>query len=336
MLSFHKLKYFALLVLAAAACAVSSGSSAQVTGTDKFISIGTAGLTGVYYPAGGAICRLVNRGRKEHGVRCNSESTSGSVYNLNALKQNQIELGIAQTDWVYSSYKGLDSFADIGANTELRTIFLLHSEPFTVIVRKDSNIKSFNDIKGRKVNVGTPGSGVRGTMEKLMRKKGWRMSDFKAATELKSNELPSALCSGKIDVVLFTSGHPNGLITDITNKCETNLLPVEGSDVEELIKEYPYYTKATIPAGMYNGNNSEIRTFGVKAALVSNASLPDEVVYQLVKAVFDNIEDFKTLHPVFANLEPSVMVKEAVAAPLHNGALKYFNEKGYITPEPNH
>jgi len=295
----------------------------------KIVTIGTGGVTGVYYPAGGAICRLVNRGRKEHGIRCSVESTGGSIYNLNALAQGELELGVAQSDWQYNAYNGKGVFAD-QANPKLRSLFSLHSEPFTVVARADSGIKTLDDLKGRRVSIGNPGSGMRATMEEVMRAKGWDDKSFAQVLELKATEQPAALCSNKIDAMVFAAGHPNGSIQEVTNGCDAKLIPVTGPDIDKLMADHPYYAPAVIPGGMYNGNPNEIKTFGVKATFVTTADAADEEIYQIVKAVFDNFDSFKTLHFVFASLDKNRMVSDGLSAPLHPGAIKYYKETGLI------
>jgi len=294
---------------------------------DKFITIGTGGVTGVYYPAGGAICRLVNRGRKTHGIRCSVESTGGSIDNLNALRKGELEVAVAQSDMQYNAFKGTDYFTEQKANTALRSLFSLHSEPFTVVVRKDSGINKFEDIKGKKVNIGNIGSGIRATMEVVMKQKGWAIKDFAATTELKAAEQVAALCNKQIDVMVYAAGHPNGAIQEVTTTCDTKLIPVEGADIDKLVQTNPYYAYTIIPGGMYNGTPNDIKTIGVKATFVANEGLDEEVAYQLVKAVFDNFDNFKTLHPVFSTLDPQRLVHEGNTAPLHKGAARYFKEK---------
>lgn len=297
---------------------------------DKFITIGTGGVTGVYYPAGGAICRLVNRGRKEHGIRCSVESTGGSVYNLNALRAHELDVAVAQSDWQYHAYNGTGAFAEQGANKKLRALFSLHNEPFTVVARRDSGVEKFDDIKGKRVNIGNPGSGMRATMEVIMQKKGWTPADFSQATELKASEQAQALCDNKIDIMIYAAGHPNGAIQEVTTSCEAKIVSVDGKDIDDLLKDNPYYAYTSIPGGMYSGNPNDIKTFGVKATFVTSEDVPDDVIYEVVKAVFDNFDNFKTLHPVFSTLEPSRMVKEGNTAPLHEGALRYYKEKGML------
>lgn len=317
---------FALAVLAVFVAATASPSLAR----DKFVTIGTGGVTGVYYPAGGAICRLVNRGRKEHGIRCSVESTGGSIYNLNAISQNELDLGVAQSDWHYNAYHGTGVFADIGANKNLRSLFSLHSEPFTVVARADSGIKHFDDLRGKRVNIGNPGSGQRATMEEIMRAKGWTRRDFLLISELKAAEQAQALCDNKIDAMVFAAGHPNGSIQEVTTTCESLLVPVTGPAIDKLVAKYPYYAKATIPGGMYQGNPKDIETFGVKATFVSSSTVDEDVIYQVVRAVFENFDAFKTLHFVFATLDKDKMVEDGLTAPLHEGAARYYREAGLI------
>ncbi|MDX1974324.1 MAG: TAXI family TRAP transporter solute-binding subunit [Rickettsiales bacterium] len=298
--------------------------------SEKTITVGTAGVTGVYYPAGGAVCRLLNRGRKEHGIRCAVESTGGSISNLEGLRKEDLDLGIVQSDLLYNAYNGSEIFSDVGSDKKLRILFSLHAEPFTVIARSDAKINVLDDLKGKRVYMGAPGSGMRATMEEVMKRKGWNKKTFASIVDLKSSDQVKALCSGKIDAMIYAGGHPNGAVQQVTSACDTKLVPVTGPSIDELIKAHPYFSYATIPANMYPGTSTATKTFGVKAELVASSDLDDEVVYQLVKAVFDNLDNFKTLHPVFATLDPKQMIEVDGLAPIHPGALKYFKEKGLI------
>jgi uncharacterized protein len=296
----------------------------------KTVTIGTGAVTGVYYPAGGAICRLLNRERKEHGIRCFVESTGGSIYNLNALRDGELDFGIVQSDWQYNAYKGQGVFAHGPAMTKLRSVFSLHSEMFTVVARGDSDIRSFDDLKGHRVNVGNPGSGMRAIMDELMDIKGWGKGSFKEVLELKPADQARALCENKIDAMVFAAGHPNGLIQEVTSMCNARIVPVDGTEVAELLNAHPYYARTSIPGGMYRGNAVDIPTFGIKATLVTTEDADEETVYQLTKAVFDNFDSFKTLHFVFATLDKERMVSAGLTAPLHEGALRYYREAGLL------
>ena len=296
----------------------------------KFLTIGTGGVTGVYYAAGGAICRLVNKDRAKHGIRCSVESTGGSVSNINTIKAGELDLGVSQSDVMYNAVKGEKQFKDSGAYGDLRAVMSLHPEPFTVVARKEANVKAFADFKGKKFNVGNPGSGTRASMEEILGAMGWKMSDFSLASELKADEHGPALCDGKIDGFFYAVGHPSANIQDPTTTCGAKLVPLTGAYVDKLVKQWPFYAKVTIPAGLYPNNPQATDTFGVLATLVSSSKVPADNVYAVVKAVFDNFEEFKKLHPALAHLKPEDMVKNGLSAPLHDGAARYYKEKGWI------
>ncbi|WP_282182668.1 TAXI family TRAP transporter solute-binding subunit [Aliiroseovarius marinus] len=297
---------------------------------EEFITIGTGGVTGVYYPTGGAICRLVNKGRKDHGVRCSVESTGGSVYNINTIREGELEFGVAQSDWQYHAYNGTSKFEDAGKFEGLRAVFSVHPEPFTVVARADSGIKTFADLKGKRVNIGNPGSGQRGTMEVLLEALGWTTDDFALATELKASEQSAALCDNQIDAMVYTVGHPSGSIQEATTACDSVLVEVSGEAVDKLVAENSFYRTAVIPGGMYRGNDADTATFGVGATFVSSDAVSEDAVYAVVSSVMNNIEDFKGLHPAFANLDPKEMATAGLSAPLHPGAAKYYKEAGII------
>ncbi|EOJ3674941.1 TAXI family TRAP transporter solute-binding subunit [Vibrio parahaemolyticus] len=289
---------FKHIALAASLAALTAGYS--VAAEETFVTIGTGGVTGVYYPTGGAICRLVNKSRAEHGIRCSVESTGGSIYNINTIRAGELDLGIAQSDWQYHAYNGTSQFAENGPFKELRAVFSVHPEPFTVVARQDSNIKTFDDLKGKRVNIGNPGSGQRGTMEVLMKEYGWSNDDFKLISELKAAEQSKALCDNKIDAMVYTVGHPSGAIKEATTSCDSNIVTVAGPKVDKLIADNSFYRVATVPGGMYRGSDNDVMTFGVGATFVSSTAVPEEVV------------------------------KDGLSAPLHPGALKYYKEVGLI------
>jgi TRAP transporter TAXI family solute receptor len=321
------MKKLSLVASAFAACGLFAVGPAQAQ--QKYVTIGTGGVTGVYYAAGGAICRLVNKDRKQHNLRCSVESTGGSVFNVNTIKAGELDMGVSQSDVQYNAAKGLAQFKD-GAFGDLRSVFSLHPEPFTVLSRKESNIRTFADFKGKKFNVGNPGSGTRASMEELLLSMGWKMGDFALASELKADEHGPALCDGKIDGFFYAVGHPSANIQDPTTTCGAKLVSLTGAAVDKLVKDKPYYAYASIPGGQYPNNPAETKTYGVLATLVSSAKVPADTVYAVVKATFDNFEEFKKLHPALAHLKAESMVKDGLSAPLHDGALKYFREKGWV------
>lgn len=314
----------------AGAISLAAGSAAVYAEEQRFVTIGTGGVTGVYYPAGGAICRLVNMDRKEHGIRCSVESTGGSIYNLNAIRQGELDLAVAQSDWQFHAYNGSSEFESDGKNEKLRAVFSLHPEPFTVVASKGSQIKNFEDLEGKRVSVGNPGSGQRATAEVLMEEMGWSMDKFSLAAELKAAEQSQALCDGNIDAFFYTVGHPSGSIKEATTSCDSVLVNVDNEATKKLVDENPYYRVANIPGGMYRGSDEETTTFGVAATFVTSSDVADDMVYEVVKAVFENFDSFKRLHPAFGNLDKSEMVSDALSAPLHPGAEKYYKEAGLL------
>jgi len=304
--------------------------AAPVATAQEFISIGTGGVTGVYYPTGGAICRLVNKSRKEHGIRCAVESTGGSVYNINTIKAGELEFGVAQSDWQYHAFNGTSKFEGDAAFPDIRAVMSVHPEPFTLVVRADSGIDSFEALKGKRVNVGNPGSGQRATMEVVMGAFGMTMDDFALATEYKGSEMAKQICDGNIDAMIYTIGHPAAAIKEASTTCDVSLVSVTGEPIEKLVADNPFYRVATIPGGMYAGTDGDTTTFGVGATFVTSASVPEEVVYVVAKSVMENIDDFKGLHPAFANLDPAQMVTDGLSAPLHPGAEKAYKELGLM------
>ncbi|MGJ8581985.1 MAG: TAXI family TRAP transporter solute-binding subunit [Psychromonas sp.] len=309
-----------------------SFSSTVISAEQTYVKIGTGGQTGVYYVAGQSICRLVNKGTDDHGIKCTAPSTGGSVANINAVRQGQLDFGVAQSDWQSYALSGTKhtSFIEQGKFEDLRALFALHSEPFTVVARADSRVKTFDDLVGKRVNLNNPGSGTRGTMEIIMAEKGWTQDSFKLAAELKSSEQSQALCDNKLDVILANVGHPSGMIKEATTSCDTKIIPVTGPVIDKLISENDFYAPAIIKGGLYNGNDSDVKTFGNAATMVTSAKIDDEVVYQMVKAVFDNFKNFKRLHPAFANLDPKTMITDGLSAPLHAGAVRYYKERGWM------
>ena len=315
--------------ITAAALAASLGTAGAPAADQQFISIGTGGVTGVYYPTGGAICRLVNKMRKETGIRCSAESTGGSIYNINTIRAGELEFGVAQSDWQYHAYHGTSKFEDKGKFEDLRAVFSVHPEPVTIIARDDSGVANITDLKGKRVNIGNVGSGTRGTWEVIEEAMGWERSDLKLASELKSAETGQAVCDNKIDSYFWLVGHPSALTQESLATCATHLVNATGPAIDKLVADHAYYRTATIPAGMYN-NAEDVNTFGVGATFVTSAQVPENVVYTVVKAVFDNIDQFRKLHPAFANLNEEEMIRDSLSAPLHAGAEKYYKERGWM------
>ncbi len=324
------MKKFVMGAAAAVGLVAASFAAQPAAAGQTFISIGTGSITGVYYPTGGAICRMMAKRRKETGIRCSVESTGGSIYNINAIRSGELEFGVAQSDWQYHAYHGTSKFKDKGAFKELRAVFSIHPEPVTIVVRKDAGINGILDLKGKRVNIGNPGSGQRGTWEVVEKTLGWKRSDLKLAAELKASETGQALCDNKIDAYFYLVGHPNALIQETLASCDSKIVNARAPKIDELVKKTPYYSFAVIPADLYPQQKEDVQTWGVRATLVTSAKVPEKVVYELVKSVFDNFDAFKKLHPAYSHLKPEEMISASLSAPLHPGAVKYYKERGWI------
>lgn len=296
----------------------------------KALVIGTGVVTGVYFPAGGAICRLLNRGRADHGVRCLVEPSEGSVQNINALRAGDIDLAIIQSDTHFHALKGNDPFTPFGPFDELRSVFSIHTESLTILARSDSNIRSVKDLYGRRISLGPAGSGPHMMMEDVVAAMGWGGDALTEVNDLSMARQEEALCDGKVDAIAYTVGHPNGTIQSATTACDTVAVEIAGPEIDKMLASHPFYAKATIPGGLYAGNPVDVDSFGIKATLVATTRTDPETIYQLVKAVFENFEDFKRQHPVFYSLTKEQMIRDGMTAPIHQGAMRYFVEAGLL------
>lgn len=296
---------------------------------DRSVTIGTGSRAGVYYQVGRAICRLVNRSMAETKVLCDAPSTAGSIANLKAVRAGELELAVAQSDWQFHALNGSSGFASAQPDPDLRSVFSVHGEPFTLVVRRDAEIAHLRDVAGKRINIGNPGSGQRGTMEVVMQAMGWTKSSFSLTNELPASQQSLALCHNQVQAMVYTVGHPNDSIAQAVRLCDAVIAEVTGSEIEKLIEQKPYYAATTVPGGLYPGNPKDVRTFGVKATLVTSAKVDPDTIYHITKTVFENLDAFKSMHAAFAKLLPESMIQDGLSAPLHEGALRYYKERGW-------
>ena len=320
----------------AAAFGAVAAFGASPAAAQQFITIGTGGPTGVYFVVGNSVCRMVHKeaaeGRSEgrqHGLRCAAPSTAGSTYNIGQICEGELDFGVAQSDWQFHAVNG--SKPDrVNPCPDLRAVFSVHPEPYQIIAGADSGVQSWDDLEGKRFNIGNPGSGQRGTTEELIEGHGWTTDNFAVATELTSTEQASALCDGNIDAFGYTVGVPNAGVAVATDGCGAYIVDLSDNAVaQQLVEANDYYAFTTIPAGTYTTTETDVTTFGVMATFVTNASVPDDVVYEVTRAVFENLDDFRALHPAFANLDPANMTVDALSAPIHPGAQRYYDEQGW-------
>ncbi len=317
---------FACVILAASVLLGLNPSQART----QFITIGTGGITGVYYPTGGAISKMVNKKKREYGIRATVESTGGSIYNVNAVINGDLEFGIVQSDCQYQAVHGLDAWKNKGPQKDLRAVFSIYPESITLVAAVDAGIKNIKDLKGKKVNIGNPGSGQRQNTIDALEAVGINYEKDLHIESIKASEAPGLLQDGRIDAFFYTVGHPSIAIKEATSGARKVRFAAI-TDIDQLLAKYPYYGKSVIPVALYPGvdNKKDVETFHVKATLVTSANVPDDVVYAVTREVFENIDDFKKLGPIYSSLTKESML-EGLSAPIHPGAMKYYKEVGLI------
>ena len=321
-----------LIVLVVAAGFILAKGGAESGGGRQFATIGTGGVTGVYYPTGGAISKMVNQKSDAYNLRVTVESTGGSVYNINAIMSGDLEFGIVQSDLQFQAHNGVADW-DGDPQEKLRAVFSIHPESVSLLASDESGIRSLDDLRGKVVNIGNPGSGQRSNAIDILTTAGIDPDTDIQAEGIKAAEAAGMLQDGRIDAYFYTVGHPNGSFKEATSGSrKVRFVPIEGAPVDQLLNQYPYYAKSIIPVlDNYPGaaNEDDVPTFGVKATLSTSADVGEDVVYAITKEVFDNLDEFKTLHPAYTILSPEEMLT-GLSAPLHPGAEKYFKEAGLI------
>lgn len=309
-----------------------TASLAAPAAPGALVAIGSGSVGGVYYPAAGALCRLLNQGVNRHGIRCVVDSSGGSVQNVRDILDRQIDFGIVQTDIQAASYHGVGRFSDSPPAQELRALFTVHPEPFTVISRLDAGIRNFSDLRGKRVNLGKPNSGTRATMERVMAAFDLTEQSFAATSAMDARSAGAALCENKIDAFVYVVGHPNRSVRSTSEACAIRIVNVSGDALDEVLKAHEYFAATKIPGGLYVGNRKPTNTFGVRASVLGLDSIPESVAYELTRSVFERLDELRGLHPAFRALSRDEML-QGNAAPFHRGALRYFEEAG-LKPTP--
>jgi hypothetical protein len=290
------------------------------------VTIATGRVGGLYHPVGGAICKLASEYLDELGISCTVDISGGSIPNIKDLRKGNDDLAIVQSDLQHDAFVGTGPFVDEGPFENLRSMFALYVEHFTVVARDDRDIDVFDDLKGKRVYVGQAASSRREAMNVLMEAHGWTGGEITVVSEFKGANLAEALCDGEFDAFVYTIGHPNPTVREATEVCDAKLLEISAPIIEKLNREDPFYVSSVIPGGTYKGIPQDIRTLGVVATLVTTADVPVDVIYGITKAYFENLEILQALSPLFLSLTKDEMVETGLAAPIHEGALKYFSE----------
>lgn len=311
----------------AALAAIGSACAPVVNRPD--VMIGTASPTGIYYPLGGSICRLLNLGTSRHGLRCAEEPSSGAVTNIESLRRGRLDIGIVPSDVLADAVAGQGSFTPRGPTTELRILFAGPDEMLTIVARKELGIRTVAQVRGTRINIGNPGSRQRANVDRAMAVLGLGRSDFIEVRELSAAEQHHAFCVKELDVIVYSVGHPNGLIHDVTRTCHGMLVDVSGPAIDRMLSEYREYERAVIPGGTYSDNPADVRTFGVRAVVVTGPRVSDTLAYEITRAVFDNFDAFRRLHPAFETLSVADMIGGSGRSPVHAGAKRYYRERGW-------
>lgn len=288
--------------------------------------LGTGSVHGVYFPIGGVICRLLNRHQFLHRIRCSLESTGGSIYNLRQLRDGNFDLVFAQSDWQHHAYHGTSTFKDEGANSELRSVFALEADPLALIVKETSEIEHFDDLPDRVVSFGYARSLQHRIINDLIAAKGWSDKSFKRVQRMSDTKQVGALCRDEVDAILLLSSSLDDYLRDLGEDCELRLVPVTGPEVEQVIKDKPFYRTGVIPAGLYLNSKQDIKSFGLGASFVALESSSPKAIYHVVKEIVENFKDFQSLHPSLKTLSKKELAFAGLSAPLHPGAIRYYRE----------
>lgn len=318
------------LIAAVLGVALAFSGAGRAEAKTTFITIGTGGITGVYYPTGGAIAKIVNAKKDKYNIRATVESTGASVFNINAIMSGDLEFGIAQADRQYQAYNGLSEWEG-KPQKDLRAVFALAPEAVTFVAAEDAGIKTLADAKGKVINLGNPGSGNRQNAIDVLQAAGINIEKDLKGEGIKAADAPRMVQDGRIDGFFYTVGHPNGNIKEATagkRKCRIVSIP----DIAPLTKAFPYYSLTHIDMSQYpeaTNKDEDVTTVGMLATLVTSAKVPDDVVYAVTREIFENLDEFKKLHPALAGLTREGML-EGLTAPLHPGAEKYYKEAGLV------
>jgi TRAP transporter TAXI family solute receptor len=294
------------------------------------VTIATAPPGTIEHPVGNAICRLYNLTDYAKTGSCIAVSSDGSMANIQLIRSRTAALGLVQSDIAYAAYRGEGPFVAAGPDKELRTLIALHSQSFTVVARADSGIRNFQDLRGKRIGIGMSGAGFSLTRDVVLSYYGWTISDFDRALELGPVNQDQVLCNNTVDAIIYQAGHPDGLTQVATTECKARLVRVSGPPIDRLLSAHPYYIASVIPGGMYAGNPKDVPTFGTRVLLVASARQPAELAYAMVKAVFQDFDEFRRLHPVLFVLRPADLLPSKAVMPIHPGAMRYYREAGLI------
>lgn len=304
--------------------------------------IGTGDVSGLYYPTGNILCRLAEQAQTASPIHCSIESTAGSLANLEGLRNQQLDLAIIQSDVMWRSYLGQWEIKQASTSPpkkfdELRLLFPLYPEPFTVVTRSEDKLTHFKQLKDKNINVSAQSSGAYATLSTLMEILEWKPSDITLKGYTEPRQQAKALCNGEVDAIIYVMGHPNRSIRQLAQTCPIKLLPIEGSEVDNLIQYHHYYHSMSIAPGYDSLNTPNIATFGVNANLVTTASLPEPLAYEITKTIYNHLKQHKFIFPPLNQFDPDSIQQISQEVPLHDGAKRFFTEEKLLptnAPKP--
>ncbi|NPV70140.1 MAG: TAXI family TRAP transporter solute-binding subunit [Firmicutes bacterium] len=302
-------------------------------GGKKFITIVTGSTGGTYYPVGTILANLWNEKLGSTGVAASAQSSGGTVENLNMIKGGEAQLAIAMTNLSLFNFQGAERFQG-KANPKLRFLTALWPDVTQFVVTQASGINSIKDIKGKRFCVGAAGSGTEYSTRMILKVIGGLTFDDIRKEHLGYFESSQAMQNGQMDGMNAEGGVPTSAVSEIfASATRVKLLEFSDDDYKKLSKEVPFYVQHVIPANTYKGQDRDVKTLGVKCAIVGNSDLPEDLVYNLVKTMYENLASTKTAHKALEYLTLEKAVQGLPPVPLHKGALKYFKEKGLKVPD---
>jgi len=294
------------------------------------VTIATGQFGGLYHLVGGAICHILNENRTKHGLTCTVDITSGSIDNIKLLRNGEVQLALVQSDWQHAAFKGVGPFKTAGSFGALRSVWAVYVEDFTIVARDETDAKTLDDLKGKRIYLGPQGSGRRQTMQVVMGILGWADDAITDIAEFKASNPAEALCDDEFDAFVYTIGNPNPTVQEAISTCRANLLTITHPGLERFAEKKPYYVTSVIPGDTYSDHSADISTLGLVATLVTSNEVPSAIIYELTQGFFGNLEELKKSYPLIATLNPRQRASTGLTAPLHDGSLQYFSELGLI------
>lgn len=324
----YRTHYLRILIAAVLIAGLGSTGNIAAAPDPVSITIATGRVGNLYYPIGGALCKLINENRAEHGITCTVQITSGSVENIEDLRIGVVQFALAQSDMHRRAFFGTGPFERDGPFDTMRSVFAVYVEHFTVVAAKRTGVRDFEDLKGKRIYMGPPGSGRRLTMQRVMKDQGWSADAVTDVSELTASNQAQALCDGEFDAFVTTTGHPNPSVREVSRTCDARMIGVPHKTVAQLVEQRDFYVHSVVPRGVYREQSREVPTLGLIATLVTSAQEKPDIVYQVVKVFFENLDRLKLATPVFSSLDEKEMASSGLTAPLHEGAEQYFAETG--------